>query len=184
MAFDCVSPQKSRMKIYARCPDIRLASVMRIISIFVDNSKITNGLEELRMLWNLVFTCVDQGQAGHVPYKAHITSGILYHFEVRPSSFKVTAKVYLPVKHYAKDDLFIAKGLQTFFNKRRGSQDQSARDFMGVLDKMCTYRCLEATTGLQAYISCKIENDSLEITSYLSPEIYNDRRWSHGKPTI
>ncbi|TGO49650.1 hypothetical protein BCON_0204g00010 [Botryotinia convoluta] len=184
IAFDCVSPQKSRMKIYARCPDIRLASVMEIMSIFEDKSKISNGLEELRMLWNLGFSCGDQGQAGHLPYKAHITSGILYYFEVRPASSKVTAKVYLLVKHYAKDDLSVAKGLQTFFNKRGGSQDQSARDFMGVLDRVCTYRRLAAATGLQTYISCKIENDSLEITSYLSPEIYNEGRWSHGKPTI
>lgn len=184
IAFDCVSPQKSRMKIYARCPDIRLASVMEIMSIYEDKSKIAKGLEELRMLWNLVFSCGDQGQAGHLPYKSHVTSGILYYFEVRPGSSKVTTKVYLPVKHYAKDDFSVAKGLQTFFNKRGGSQDQSAKDFMRVVDRMCTYRRLEAATGLQTYISCKIENDSLEITSYLSPEIYNEGRWSHRKPTI
>ncbi|KAF7880096.1 uncharacterized protein EAF02_007733 [Botrytis sinoallii] len=129
ITFDCVSPQKSRMKIYARCPDIRLASVMEIMSIFEDKSKIAKGLEELRMLWNLVFR-------------------ILYYFEVRPSSSKVTTKVYLPVKHYAKDDLSVAKGLQTFFNKHGGSQDQSVRDFMDALDRMCTYRRLEAATGL------------------------------------
>ncbi|KAF7888930.1 hypothetical protein EAF00_009230 [Botryotinia globosa] len=184
IAFDCVSPQKSRMKIYARCPDIRLASVMEIMSIFADKYKIAKGLEEFRMLWNLVFNCGDQGQAGHLPYKSHITSGILYYFEVRPGGSKVTTKVYLPVKHYAKDDLSVAKGLQSFFNKRGGLQDQSAKDFIGVLDRMCTYRRLEAATGLQTYISCKIENDSLEITSYLSPEIYNEGRWSHGNPII
>ncbi|CCD48756.1 hypothetical protein ACHAPC_005055 [Botrytis cinerea] len=184
IAFDCLSPQKSRMKIYARCPDIRLASVMETMSIFDDKSKISDGLKELQMLWDLVFSCGGQSHTDCLPHKAHITSGILYYFEVRPGSSKVTTKVYLPVKHYAKDDLSVAEGLQEFFRKRRGMQDQSAGDFMGVLNRMCTYRRLEKATGLQTYISCKIENDSLEITSYLSPEMYNEGRWSRGNPTV
>ncbi|TEY30762.1 hypothetical protein BOTCAL_0845g00030 [Botryotinia calthae] len=181
IAFDCVSPKESRMKIYARCPDIRLTSVMEIMSIFQDKSRIANGLEELRKLWGLVFSCDEDSEAGYLPYKAHITSGILYYFEVRPGSSKVTTKVYLPVKHYAKDDLSAAKGLQTFFKERGGVHSQMATDFLKVLNKMCTYRPLNAATGLQTYVSCKIENDSLEITSYLSPEIYNEGRWPHGK---
>lgn len=184
IAFDCVSPKQSRMKIYARCPEITLASVMEVMSIFQDKSKIANGLEELRKLWNLVFSCDNEDEASQLPHKTHITSGIPYYFEVRPSSSKVTTKVYIPVKHYAKNDLSVARGLQTFFEERGGVQEQMARDFLGVLDGMCTYRHLEAATGLQTYISCKIENDSLEITSYMSPEIYNEGRWSHGKPAL
>lgn len=182
--FDCLSPQKSCTKMYARCPDIRIASVIQTMSIFDNTSKIANNLKELQMLWNLIFSCGGQSHTNYLPHKAHITSGILYYFEVRPGSSKVTTKVYLPVKHYAKDDLSVAEGLQEFFRKRRGVQDQGTGDFMGVLNRTCTYRRLEKATGLQTYISCKIENDSLEITSYLSPEMYNEGRWPCGNPTV
>ncbi|RAL63622.1 hypothetical protein DID88_003666 [Monilinia fructigena] len=184
IAFDCVAPKQSRMKIYARCPDIRLTSVIEVMSIFEDKSKIVNGLKELRRLWALVFSCCDESQADHLPYKEHITSGILYYFEVRPGSSKITTKIYLPVKHYAKDDISIARGLQIFFKERGSVQNEIAEDFLGVLNRMCTYRRLEAATGLQTYISCKIENDSLVITSYLSPEMYNEGRWSHETSTV
>jgi DMATS type aromatic prenyltransferase len=185
IAFDCVAPKQSRMKIYARCPDIRLSSVEEVMSLFEDTSKIANGIEELRKLWGLLFGCdsASGDSAGHLTYKAHLTSGILYYFEVRPESSKITTKVYLPIRHYAQDDLSVAKGLQKFFKERRGKQDETARDFMKVLNQMCSYRRLDSATGLQTYISCKIEKDSLELTSYLSPEIYHEGRWASGDLT-
>ncbi|PQE07246.1 dimethylallyl tryptophan synthase protein [Rutstroemia sp. NJR-2017a BVV2] len=184
IAFDCVAPKQSRMKIYARCPDIRLVSVEEVMSLFEDTSKIANGIKDLRKLWGLLFGCdsASGDSAGNLTYKAHLTSGILYYFEVRPESPKITTKVYLPVRHYAENDLSVAKGLQTFFKDRGGKQDQIARDFMKVLDEICSYRRLDSATGLQTYISCKIEKDSLELTSYLSPEIYHEGRWASGDP--
>lgn len=54
-------------------------------------------------------------------------------------------------------------------------------NFLEVLNRICTYRSLNSVIRLQMYVSCKIENDSLEIIYYLSPEIYNEERWPHGK---
>ena len=177
IAIDCVAPSKSRLKVYARTPRTSLKDVQAIMSMFEDKSKILNGLEELSELWHLVFSLPNNDCNGkntsHLPPKKHDTSGILFYFEVRPGSNKITTKVYLPVRHYGLNDLSIARGLQTFFENRGDVQDRLAKNFVQALHRICTHRRLEDATGLQTYISCKIENDSLDITSYLNPEIYS-----------
>jgi DMATS type aromatic prenyltransferase len=177
IATDCITPSESRMKVYARSINTSLSAVQAIMSMFDGKIKIVNGLDELRKLWRLVFSLTDDtNENSQLPYKKHDTSGILYYFEARPGSSKITTKVYLPVRHYGRDDLSIATGLQTFFKERRGSQDRIFRNYLEALHQICTYRRLDSVTGLQTYISCKIENDSLDITSYLSPEIYHKDR--------
>ncbi|KAM3081913.1 hypothetical protein ACMFMG_004377 [Clarireedia jacksonii] len=179
IAIDCIAPSKSRMKVYARTPHISLGEVLAVMSMFEDKSKILNGLEELSELWHLVFSHPrndgNEKHTGQLPFKEHNTSGILFYFEVRPGSSKITTKVYLPVRHYGHDDLSIARGLQTFIQKRRVLLHNFAENFVEALQQICAPRRLEAATGLQTYISCRIDNDALDITSYLNPEIYNKR---------
>lgn len=177
IATDCIASDQSRVKVYARTTNTSFSTVEEIMSIFEDKNRMRNGLDELRKLWQLVFSLTDDADdRSELPHKNHQTSGILYYFEARPGSSKITTKVYLPVRHYGRDDLSIATGLQTLFKERRRSQGRVFKNYLEALHQICHYRRLESATGLQTYISCKIENGSLDITSYLSPEIYHKDR--------
>lgn len=44
----------------------------------------------------------------------HRTSGVLYYFEFLPQQLLPQPKVYIPVEHYGKNDLEIAKGLSAW----------------------------------------------------------------------
>ncbi|CAG8960059.1 hypothetical protein HYFRA_00010537 [Hymenoscyphus fraxineus] len=177
IAIDCVAPINSRMKVYARTPHTSLGEVQSIMSIFEDKSKIIKGLEELSELWRLIFSLPENDRKGEydkqLPSSDHDTSGILFYFEVRPENCKITTKVYLPVRHYGRNDLSVANGLQAFLQKRGVLQKKFAGHFLTALHQICTHRRLEDATGLQTYVSCKIDRESLDITSYLNPEIYN-----------
>ncbi|KAF2232243.1 aromatic prenyltransferase [Viridothelium virens] len=173
IAFDCVVPTKSRMKIYVRSSDTSFASVEKIMSLYEDPSTIGNGLGELRRLWEILFNEDEPFDSmRQLPSVEHETSGILFYIEAHPTSRRKNVKVYLPVKHYAKNDWNTAQGLASFIRQRNSCQCDLADRYLGALTQACRDRNLEETRGVQTYIACKIENDSLSITSYLSPDIY------------
>lgn len=179
VAFDCVMPSRSRIKVYARSSDTSLASVEAVMSMFYEPNNRKTGLGELRQLWRLTFGLDNSFCSGeNLPFKPHCTSGILYCFEVRPGHIGITPKVYLPVKHYGRNDLDIAQGLATFLRSRNTDPEQMVESYLQFLHETCTYRSLSSACGLQTYISCSIINGSLDITSYLSPEIYHKGRWN------
>lgn len=96
IAIDCIVPSKSRMKVYARTPHTSLRDIQAIMSMFEDETKILNGLEELSEPWHLVFGLPNNDCNGRytsqLPLKEHDTSGILFYFEVRPGNSKITTK--------------------------------------------------------------------------------------------
>jgi hypothetical protein len=53
-----------------------------------------------------------------LPKKKHRTSGLLYYLELRAGSSYPKSEVYLPVRHYAKNDDQIARGLSKFLENR------------------------------------------------------------------
>ncbi|KAL9085812.1 MAG: hypothetical protein Q9165_007444 [Trypethelium subeluteriae] len=173
IAFDCVAPTRSRMKIYVRSSDTSFASVKNIMSLYEDSSTIANGLEELRRLWEILFVKDEPfDPTRQLPPVEHETSGILFYIEAHPASRHKNVKVYLPVKHYANNDWSTAQGLASFIRQRNACQSGLADSYLGALTEACRHRNLKEKRGLQTYIACKIENNSLSITSYLSPDIY------------
>lgn len=179
VGVDCVEPSKSRIKVYVRSPDTSYASVAAIMGMFDDGCSTQNGLKELRHLWQLVLGLKDNfNPEDDLPFKAHCTSGVLYYFEVHAGSWNIKPKVYIPVKHYGCNDEDIAQGLRAFLVSRKGTGEQpNVENYLQALRDICTYRSLRCQSGLQTYISCAIQDDSLDITSYISPEIYHKGRW-------
>jgi DMATS type aromatic prenyltransferase len=173
IAVDCVSPPDARLKIYCRSPDTSLAAVEHTLSLFEDRSTISNGLREIRVLWHLLFA-LDDSETGsrQLPHLDMQTAGMLYYIEIRPRARKRTVKVYLPIKHYAKNDLQAAHGLTTFLQRRERGMEQVCDKYLQALGVMCSHRTLQSSLGLQTYVSCAIEDDRLSLTSYLSPEVY------------
>ncbi|TEY24295.1 hypothetical protein BOTCAL_1408g00020 [Botryotinia calthae] len=177
VATDCITVSKSRIKVYTRCQETSFASVEAMMSLFSGNQIISNGIQQLRDLWRLMLLQNEEFcPTKNLPACSHITAGMLYYFEVNQSSMEITTKVYIPVKHYGKNDQVVSAGLAKFL---RGRDDYYGAIFERYLDAMnyiCSHRDLASTNGLQTYISCRIKDDSLELTSYLSPQIYHPGR--------
>ena len=174
LSFDCERPEYSRLKIYFRCQDTSFASVRKVMSMYDDPTAISTGIQQLQTLWQLLFCCneaLDESQ--QLSPVEHDTAGMLYYVEVRPSSSRKTVKVYLPVKHYGKNDLHTARSLAEFIKARNASQSRFADSYLCALSESFGPQELEASRGSQTYISCVVQSNSLSVTSYINPRIYS-----------
>ena len=173
LAVDCVHPSKSRLKLYMRSPHTSFESVRACMTLggAVCPSGTLKCLEELWELWKLVIGLADGiSPREELPLNEHLTSGVLYNFDIKSGSLFPEPKIYIPVRHYARDDLSIAKGLAMFLAKR--GSDQFVDAYLRMLRGICVHRPLESTCGLQTYVACSFNAESISITSYMSPEIY------------
>ena len=180
VAVDCVKPSMSRLKIYARSLQTSFDTVRTIMAIGDPHVslQLEDGLRELRLLWNLVLGLDDEfPSAQELPLKEHQTSGILFNFDVRAGIARPEAKIYIPVRHYGRNDQAVAQGLESYLISR--GHGGFVQNYMRMLQGLCTHRTLDSSPGLQTYISCSIKNGSLSITSYLGPEIYHEARRSN-----
>ncbi|KAI9842246.1 MAG: hypothetical protein M1837_007391 [Sclerophora amabilis] len=178
VAIDCVEPSQSRLKTYVRSPHTSFDSVCTIMTLgnTLRDAGLERGLEELRELWQLVMGLDHFCSSEELDKKEHQTAGVLYYFDIKPGNAEPVPKVYIPVRHYGRNDLEIVRGLGTFLKKR--GRDGFLTNYLRVLDSICTHRSLESGPGIQTYISCSIKNGALSITSYVGPEIYHRARWS------
>lgn len=116
LAVDCVDPALSRVKIYVRSRETTIDSVVHMLTLGGSlpplSARVRSSLNEL---WRAVFG-VDDCSAD-LAVRSHRTAGMLYYYELKAGG-KVSAKVYLPVRHYAKSDEQIARGLSEYLAKR------------------------------------------------------------------
>ncbi len=122
LGIDCTAPTKSRLKIYLRSRSTCFNSVRATMALGgrLKDPGLEKGFEELRKLWTLVLGKDEQfAPAEDLQRKDHRTAGILYYFEIRPGQAAPVPKVYIPVRHYAPNDLDIAHGLRTYLKSRR-----------------------------------------------------------------
>lgn len=80
-------------------------------------------MKELRKLWWLALGLDKEWpSSADLPSKFHYTSGILYNIDIKPGNTMPEPKVYIPMKHYSRDDLGAAHALTRFLNEQgRGS---------------------------------------------------------------
>jgi DMATS type aromatic prenyltransferase len=131
IGIDCVIPARSRVKIYIRHRETSFNSVCRMLSMGAKDPLDPAAVASLRELWSLVLGLPKDFSSYHeLPWVTHRTSGILYYFEIRPTS-NIVPKVYIPVRHYASNDLSIAKGLATYFGRR--GQTVAAENYVKAL---------------------------------------------------
>lgn len=177
-AIDCIDPKLSRLKLYMRSPRTSFGSVCTIMSM---NEEVTSfnmtAREELFYLWCLVLGLDESfSRTEELPRTEHLTAGVLYNFDIKQGNAKPDTKIYIPVRHYGKNDLAIAEGLGTYLRKK--GRDRFVGNYMRALEGICAHRPLEGDCGLHTYISCAIAKDgSLSLTSYFSAEIYHVSRW-------
>jgi len=123
---------------------------------------------KLKSLWYLVLGLPnDFPEAKELAPNYHYTAGTIYYFSLRPGSPIPEPKVYIPVRHYARNDQEIAQGLEKAF--RRQGWEHHAEDYIETIKSIFLRRSLNATTGVQTYISFSMKNGSIAIESYLNP---------------
>lgn len=188
LAIDHLDPLKSRLKIYFRCRETTLQSVINVMSLGgrIKNSKLHEGLDKFTRLWYGLFpTVLDSTEP--LGSSGHRTAGILYNIEFRLGESAPVAKVYLPVRHYARSDQAVIQGLREFF------EHYGQNTFMSKYED--TIQCLMADTlsrdssevhlgpnvdsklvghlpRLHTYIGCAIRLEgSLRVVSYFKPKV-------------
>ncbi|MDI1487655.1 MAG: hypothetical protein OHK93_006926 [Ramalina farinacea] len=171
LAVDCIDPAVARLRIYARSQDTSFKTVQSILTLDGRIPTWTNEMiADLWNLWKLVLNLPQEHSMDEpLGQVSHETSGMLYNFDIQPHKTLPETKVYIPVKHYGKNDRSIAEGLVTFL--RENEQLEQTKKFMGAIERLCSYRCLEDGRGMQTYISCGVKSGRLAITSYISPEL-------------
>lgn len=170
LAIDCVEPVKSRLKLYMRTPKTSFLSVRDIMTLggLLDDASLTICFRELYRLWKLVFSLgSDYMENQELQSKNHRTAGILYYFDIKQGKALPSVKIYLPVRHYGRDDLTIADGLKKYLDSHR--RDGDAGRFLKALHGIVGPNTLQDSRGLQTYIGCSFVDEQLKLTSYLAP---------------
>lgn len=117
VATDCIAPERSRIKIYMRSQSSSLESVIDTLCLGDSGLRERRqaAIEEFTRLWNLVFGLPSgRDTQAQLPKVSHRTGGMLYYFSLGGGKSGLTAKVYLPVRHYAKGDREAAAGLKEY----------------------------------------------------------------------
>lgn len=168
VSMDCMVSSKCRLKIYARTPRASFDSVVDILTIGGKRAGFEKNLQELKELWRLTFGLpVGFSTSDDLPLRGHGTSGMTYHFEIQQADSLPDVKLYIPVKHYGASDMKVAKGLVKFLELHgRGSYGAG---YIIALKQLAPLQQLECSSGVQSYISCAMEEESLSITTYFNP---------------
>ncbi|KAL4876692.1 aromatic prenyltransferase [Aspergillus karnatakaensis] len=107
------------------------------------NEDTPKALDALEDLWRLSLGISgDVLEGEEVPPRdekseGHRTGGVIFNYEIKPGSVVPKAQMYIPVRHYAQNDMAIAEGVAAFF-KKQGWQSHaesyvdSIRDILSV----------------------------------------------------
>ncbi|KAL8654521.1 MAG: hypothetical protein Q9226_003402 [Calogaya cf. arnoldii] len=179
VAIDCVAPQDSRLKLYIRSSETSFDSVCNMLSMGNKIDLPHKDLEELKDLWYLALSLENTFPTSQqLPSTSHDTSGVLYNYDIKAGYDRPETKVYIPVKHHGKSDEAVARGLVSYLRSR--DRGRYVDGFMRVLEGLCAHRGLATDCGVQTYISVAFHAGKLNLTSYFSPEIYHEARWTNG----
>lgn len=122
-ALDCIDLSQSRIKIYLRSSRTKFNDVLDMMTLGGQISNHIQGslLESLKSIWCSVLSLEEKDLEADLPANNHRTAGILYLAELRPRCRVPKIKVYIPAKHYGKNDLSVAQGISAFLSSRGNS---------------------------------------------------------------
>ncbi|KAI0160765.1 tryptophan dimethylallyltransferase-domain-containing protein [Xylariaceae sp. FL1272] len=133
----------------------------------VDNPKLHEGLEKLHSLWTEFFGH-SISRADPLRENTLRTAGILYNVEFALGDQLPTAKIYIPVRHYAASDDAVTGVLAEYLqSNQRGKYVMAYRNTM---TEMFGHKQLAAKVGAHTYIGCTPRpNGDLRVVSYFKP---------------
>ncbi|RBQ79616.1 hypothetical protein FVER53590_25073 [Fusarium verticillioides] len=179
LALDLVPVEKSRLKIYFRDRRTDFRSVKEMMSLGgrIHGEDFDVGMRNLRSLWDALIGTSEVSDDVPLPCNNHRTAGVLYNVEFRTSSTTPKVKVYIPVRHYAKNDSQILDALGDFL------ADQTSKLPDVVIDSLWTKRysdCLynifgeerlSSSVGVHTYVGCSIQSEGdLRVVAYVNPQ--------------
>ncbi|OOO11916.1 Aromatic prenyltransferase, DMATS type [Aspergillus oryzae] len=182
LAIDCVSPLKSRIKLYAGTAMTTFTSAISVLTLGGRIPVTRHSIDEMWALFRMVLGLHDKFlqdeelpvQNPFQPSRAHpedYYSGLLYYFNLAPGAQLPDVKLYLPVIRYGRSDADIALGLQRFMaSSHRGQYVDGFQRAMEIISQRH-----KSGNGhrIQTYIACSFDKDgSLSLTSYLNPGVY------------
>ncbi|KAF4450562.1 aromatic prenyltransferase [Fusarium austroafricanum] len=122
LAIDLVDPSQSRLKIYFRSRQTSFQSVRDIMTLDgrLINEKTAKhaekGLSNLRRLWDSIFDQQGVPDESPLPSSNHETAGILYYVDFHLGGQMPKVKIYLPVRHYAKNDWQVMQAVSSYMS--------------------------------------------------------------------
>ncbi|KZF25225.1 aromatic prenyltransferase [Xylona heveae TC161] len=174
IAIDCTDPSKSRIKIYVRMPSMAFNKVrdMYCLGGRLHGPNVDAAMKILDDLWpRVLYIPEGTGPDDELPSNTHRTAGAIFNFELKPGNPLPDPKLYLPVRHYAKSDLDIARGLQSFF--RLQGWDEMADSYVEDLKNIFPTHDLANTAGSHTYLSYSYKKKTgAAVTMYYNPRIY------------
>lgn len=177
VSVDCIDPKESRIKVYIRHPSTSWDSIRTMFTMNGQIKVSTDDLEELSQFRRFIFGLGhDLCDTDELPKVEHSTAGTLYCFYAKEGDKLPTPKLYLAAKHYGRNDQSIANGLGQYFGQR--NKGEYVDKYKSVLEQISNHRSLETQRGIHTYIACRCTDSGLNVTSYLSPEIYHPARWT------
>lgn len=189
LAIDCVIPSKSRVKFYLQTPNTSFDSVREIMTMGGIIQGLDQQLEDLNELIKLLVGLDNNYLSSqelqvkpmyigddmkHFEDMPELLSGYIYYFDIAPGMSIPDIKFYIPIRYYGKDDLQIADGLTRWMNAH--GRGKYTKNYMRVLNSICSHRKLEDSLGIQAYVSCAFQKGELSITSYVGLEAFHPNR--------
>jgi hypothetical protein len=177
LAIDCVEPEASRFKIYVRSPESSFKSVCDMMTLGGEIDSMSSfARRELKDLWcSTLGLDANFPETEHLKYDQHETAGVLYNFDLKPKGASFVPKLYVPVRHFAKNDYDAAQGLGGYLAAR--GRDRYFENYMRALERTCQHRSLKDGCGYQTYIGAGFQKDgSLALCSYINQEVYHPNR--------
>ncbi|KAF5609634.1 tryptophan dimethylallyltransferase 1 [Fusarium subglutinans] len=179
LALDLVPVEESRLKIYFRIRRTDFRSVTEMMSLGgrIHGQEFDVGMRNLRNLWDMLLGTSGVPDDIPLPHNNHRTSGILYNVEFRTNSTTPKVKIYIPVRHYAKNDSQIIEALGDFLTDQTSKLPDLAIDsawakrYANCLDSIFGEEKLSNGLGVHTYIGCSIQTKGdLRIVAYVNPQ--------------
>ncbi|KAI0457406.1 tryptophan dimethylallyltransferase-domain-containing protein [Xylaria acuta] len=174
LAIDLLRPEYSRLKIYFRNRDTSFESVRQMMTLGGEahTDGLEAGLQNLRTLWNSLFSRDAEQDSTPLLFNSHRTAGILYNVEFYLGSSAPRVKIYIPVRHYATTDAQIMEAVNKVVDGqslRRGNKKPS-QSYVKAIHAIFTEDSLTDGLGVHTYIGCSIKDGGqLRVVSYINP---------------
>ncbi|KAF5574642.1 tryptophan dimethylallyltransferase [Fusarium pseudoanthophilum] len=179
LAIDLVEPGASRLKIYARSNQTSFRFVRNVMTIGGLRTGMDKSLEKFFDLWKSALGLNHAASPGdELPKVDHLTSGAVFNFDVAPKSSIPDVKAYIPVRHYANNDLQAAVGLIRYLEEHGNGHGVYSQSYLRALGMLAPPGQLDKATGVQTYFAVACQDDDLSLTSYLNPQLYSAFRES------
>jgi DMATS type aromatic prenyltransferase len=129
VSVDCLAPSRNRVKVYFRAHLSTLNAITEMVTLgdIISDEYIVQTVSTLQHLWGLFFPGVAHDTPLPTTRKGpYYPSGFLIYYEMVPGRRLPIPKVYIPVRHYCRDDAQIAAAISHYF-KDTGLDDISER---------------------------------------------------------